>query len=573
MGNDQSKLADGPQESTEEILARVAKDEEAKYQKIYAMKRAAKASHDREETDQAVNADSTGAKVGAISHNTESERDTVSVRSKGSSGNVNGSDLLATFNPRKAPLPKPKDNKSEQSSSDEFIGFGYETTMQEQSHQSKQELPKVNAMAKGKAGSQNDSAGALPKPGGPAGRTASFAGLKSAKRTSNATAPSSSKKRPSTNAFSNERRPSLSNLPKIPKRTSLASPQSPNGEHDETAGAGERERPPAWYKATQSGKRLNDALSSNADVLLASLNDKIKKRSELGSETSKNKFVLEKLFTEVREKLHTAMFVQVNRQVLANNRMLSNGLGLSAIFAHDSGSDVDWPFDIKADAEELYNKWSRQEFSTDIMRGIQFLGDDGSSIPDRIDDKWKKKVISAKYFGDGDLLNGSWWPLQICALRDGAHGVSQGGISGQAGQGAYSCIMSGGHDYPDVDEGHVVLYCGTDSFDGSITEYTQRLIESVKTGNPIRLIRSHKLQSPYAPLKGFRYDGNYVAVSMERLDPVTSLRQRHRFRLERCPGQDPIRGGNGPERRPTNQELEAYKTHQRRTKRDKGGSD
>jgi hypothetical protein len=79
------------------------------------------------------------------------------------------------------------------------------------------------------------------------------------------------------------------------------------------------------------------------------------------------------------------------------------------------------------------------------------------------------------------------------------------------------------------------------------------------------------LQSPYAPVLGFRYDGEYSVVDVERLDPANSLRQRHRFIMVRCPGQDPIRGGDGPERRPTDLELKAYKTHNRMKKKDKGG--
>lgn len=87
--------------------------------------------------------------------------------------------------------------------------------------------------------------------------------------------------------------------------------------------------------------------------------------------------------------------------------------------------------------------------------------------------------------------------------------------------------------------------------------------------NPVRLLRSHKLKSDYAPEKGFRYDGLYDVVSVERLDPANSLRQRHRFRLVRQPEQDRIRS-SGPEVRPTTQELEEYAKHQRMSGKAKG---
>ncbi len=185
---------------------------------------------------------------------------------------------------------------------------------------------------------------------------------------------------------------------------------------------------------------------------------------------------------------------------------------------------------------------------------------DGLKTTDSINPDYA--AVSAKYHGNGDLLNGQWWPTQLCALRDGAHGSSQAGISGSSGDGVYSCIMSGGHDYPDVDNGDDVLYCGTDSDNSSPTAFTKLMIDSVNK-KPVRVIRSHNLVSEYAPLVGFRYDGLYDIVSSENLDEPRSVRQRHRFHLVRQTGQDPIRGGEGPERRPTEQECIEYDRHQR----------
>lgn len=51
-------------------------------------------------------------------------------------------------------------------------------------------------------------------------------------------------------------------------------------------------------------------------------------------------------------------------------------------------------------------------------------------------------------------------------------------------------------------------------------------------------------------------------INAHRLDPDKSLRQRHRFTLVRQEGQDPIRG-NGPEKRPTSEEIKEYHKHQR----------
>lgn len=191
------------------------------------------------------------------------------------------------------------------------------------------------------------------------------------------------------------------------------------------------------------------------------------------------------------------------------------------------------------------------------MRGINFLGQVGNSI----DPAFK---VSPKYYGNGDLMNGQWWPLEICALRDGAHGQTQAGISGEKGEGAYSVVVSGGHDYPDRASGNELLYCGTDSNDSAPTTNTHIMLDSVGK-HPVRLIRSHNLDSPYAPNMGFRYDGLYNVVSYEMLDPPDSQRQRHRFKLVRVVGQDPIRGGDSPETRPTRQEREQYQKYKRFT--------
>lgn len=201
------------------------------------------------------------------------------------------------------------------------------------------------------------------------------------------------------------------------------------------------------------------------------------------------------------------------------------------------------------------------------MRGIKlgkraFLEEKGTG--DSIEPGYKGQIPAAQY-GHNGLVNGQWWPLWVCALRDGAHGHMMQGISGRTGKGAFSCVISSGEEYDNVDNGDEVLYCGTDSTDGKVSEHTKWMLESVKNGRPVRFIRSHNLRSEYAPKEGLRYDGLYDVVSYDNVDGPDSLRQRHRFRLVRCAGQDPIRGGDSPATRPTWQEIEKYKAHRRYT--------
>lgn len=64
------------------------------------------------------------------------------------------------------------------------------------------------------------------------------------------------------------------------------------------------------------------------------------------------------------------------------------------------------------------------------------------------------------------------------------------------------------------------------------------MLEAEAKQNLIRVFRSEKKGSHYAPRKGIRYDGLYVIQSHKVLNEATAM---YRVRLERCPGQDPIR--------------------------------
>lgn len=59
--------------------------------------------------------------------------------------------------------------------------------------------------------------------------------------------------------------------------------------------------------------------------------------------------------------------------------------------------------------------------------------------------KIKDPTLKLDYhrFGHNGLSVGDWWPYQACALRDGAHGSSMGGIAGGARDGAKSIVVSG----------------------------------------------------------------------------------------------------------------------------------
>ena len=347
-----------------------------------------------------------------------------------------------------------------------------------------------------------------------------------------------------------ERKMSLQTLPKIQKKTSVASPQSPDRADTPNSGiiVDDEERPPRWYQAEQTTNTRKGA-DAEVSTLLERLTEAIRK-GYVGT---------------VRDILHKLPFMQVTKVLLKNNRMLHNEQGLSQLFKSNSS----WPYDVRADAKGIYNKWCRQIFETDLLRGIQLAAKKPSSkkeVSDRNQDRIAPGYagkVDFRAYGNNDLSNGQWFPTQLTTVRDGAHGATQGGISGKFGAGAYSCIMTGQSGYPDEDNGDVVLYCGTDSDDGTVTDRTQMMLDSIKNGRPVRFIRKSTLRSQWAPEVGYRYDGLYDVQSFEKLVVKDNPKAaRHCFRLVRCPGQDPIRG-TGPEKRPTEQEIERYQMDKR----------
>lgn len=303
---------------------------------------------------------------------------------------------------------------------------------------------------------------------------------------------------------------------------------------------------------------------SNADISLSRLKDLIRKAID---EQKANRVPQDLDFNDIRDRLHTLTFLEVDGKLLRSHQMLHENNGLSLLFRSDAV-----PWDVRADAEELYNKWCTGEFETDIYRGIirgkpgkkDNAKSEGSSADKLRENSQRFRLMNPRQHGNGRLLNGAWWPSQLAALRDGAHGSSMGGITGSANAGAYSVIMAGGMDpsgkpYPNEDGGDEVLYCGTDNRGPEVQPSieTQYMLQNEMSKQPVRLIRSHNLQSPYAPELGIRYDGLYQVVSHEQMDPPEVKRCRYRFRLLRCPNQDPVRG-EGPQKRPTVQEVEAY---------------
>lgn len=269
-----------------------------------------------------------------------------------------------------------------------------------------------------------------------------------------------------------------------------------------------------------------------------------------------------KLLNKLRERLHLIEFHDNLCFQLIKDSKLLEPHGLSKIFGGTSGTTtVQFPDDLADDSLVLHQRWSKGLFDAHLLHGIELKNRtqlDDTTFRSRNLEKDYAFKVSAHYIGAGDLVNGQWWPLQICLIRDGAHGEIEAGICGEPGKGVFSIVL-GSSGYDNVDEGDVIKYCGTSGSNGNETGNTKLMMEALRLRNPVRVIRSganSKKKTVYQPARGLRYDGLYEVVEDELLHQATAM---HRFKLERLSGQHAIRY-HGIEARPTPEELGSYES-------------
>ncbi|KAK1217637.1 hypothetical protein PQX77_019710 [Marasmius sp. AFHP31] len=140
-----------------------------------------------------------------------------------------------------------------------------------------------------------------------------------------------------------------------------------------------------------------------------------------------------------------------------------------------------------------------------------------------------KRVHDPKVFGSIPGIEvGTWWEMRQQCSIDAVHAPFVAGISGGP-KGAHSVALSGGYE-DDVDLGYAFTYTGSggrdlkgtkanpknlrtapQSFDQSFEDNGNRALKaSSENHKPVRVIRGYKLDSPYAPFEGYRYDGLYI---------------------------------------------------------------
>lgn len=182
-----------------------------------------------------------------------------------------------------------------------------------------------------------------------------------------------------------------------------------------------------------------------------------------------------------------------------------------------------------------------------------------------LDSRYLKR--DAKVFGHNGLQVGDWWPMQILALFNGAHGVRGGGIAGNALTGAYSVVTAGGpYEGLDQDLGDVLFYSGDRSHANTdpkepfaSSKATLALKTSQRLYKPVRVLRAAGIttsrRATLRPTVGIRYDGLYYVTAMQwKTNNNGGLYEQ--FKLERLEGQPLL--SSVIESRPTASEVRDF---------------
>ncbi|KAH0603887.1 uncharacterized protein H6S33_007546 [Morchella sextelata] len=222
---------------------------------------------------------------------------------------------------------------------------------------------------------------------------------------------------------------------------------------------------------------------------------------------------------------------------LALTRLLNNITWLKA--AH---GEISAELAAQHDLPNLVTQISQEESFSEPLR-LQ---------ADRLLSRWRRGVYDAPHTpashrqtgpGGLGLVVGDSWPDREAMHREGAHASLQAGICGDHNYGAYSIVANG--VYRDDDKGDEIWYCGTDAKeDRRPTGYTKYLMRSVALGNPLRVFRGKDCPGMFAPRRGFRYDGMYLAVD-KRQPPRNFTKPakgegNYEFLLKRVEGQPAI---------------------------------
>ena len=179
------------------------------------------------------------------------------------------------------------------------------------------------------------------------------------------------------------------------------------------------------------------------------------------------------------------------------------------------------------------------------------VDDDDDEDPDY---RKRKPKFTEKIYGSiPGVPVGTVWQFRMACSHDGVHRPTVAGIHGGE-DGCYSIALSGGYE-DDLDYGECLTFTGEggrdlkgtksnpknlrtapQSKDQTLTKGNLALSKNVENRNPVRVVRGYKLDSPYAPVEGYRYDGLYTVEKYWKAVGLSGF-VVYKFALKRCPDQ------------------------------------
>lgn len=182
---------------------------------------------------------------------------------------------------------------------------------------------------------------------------------------------------------------------------------------------------PDWYNTINPKERVPRGDLQDLKYLLT-LIDNMQQDAKTGKDVTQ-------MLNNIRQRLRQMEFLPSLSLVLVKKSGLLHHGGLPLIF-ENRVQGVLFPSDIRADADILFRKWMSGQIDPHLLRGIVTTvrtAKEGKASKSHSRDKDFTGKVSCNYVGAGNLVNGQWWPLQLCAMRDGAHGEVEAGIHGR----------------------------------------------------------------------------------------------------------------------------------------------
>ena len=182
---------------------------------------------------------------------------------------------------------------------------------------------------------------------------------------------------------------------------------------------------PQWYNTVSSKERCSRGDLQDLKYLLTLVNN-VKKDATMSKDVTES-------FSRIRQRLQAMEFFPFLSLMLVKKSRLLEDEGLPLIF-ENRAQGVCFPSDIRADADILFRKWMSGQIDPHLLRGITTKA--GTAKGEKVHKSHSMEKdfagkVSCNYVGAGNLVNGQWWSLQLCAIRDGAHGEVEAGIHGQ----------------------------------------------------------------------------------------------------------------------------------------------